>query len=58
MNDIEPEDDGNMQTGFLHGDVLEPVNLLDIHLPENRTDATVGNQIVRLFCPDSRHHYS
>ena len=35
MDDIKPEDNGNVQTGFFDSDMLEPIDLLHIHLPKN-----------------------
>src|SRR5580658_973873 len=36
MNHIESEDDGDVQARLVDGDMLQPVDLLDIHLPEDR----------------------
>ena len=30
MNDVEPEQDGDMQPGFIDGDVLQAINFLRI----------------------------
>ena len=43
VNDIEAKKNGDVQARFLDGNVLQAVDLFDIHQPENRTSFTLGD---------------
>ena len=44
---VEADQQGNVQAGAIDGHMLEPVDLLHIHLPQDRPDLSLGDRVIR-----------
>ena len=49
VDDVERKEDGNVEAGFLDGEVLQAVDLLDVDEPEDGADLALGDEIVGLL---------
>jgi hypothetical protein len=56
MNHVKAKDDWNMKTRLFDRDMLKAIDLLDVHLPKDRTHPAFGNEIIWFLCSDARHH--
>jgi hypothetical protein len=54
VDDVEPKQDGNMESSFLHRDLLILVDLVRINHVEQRADLSVGDHVLIIGPPGSR----
>ena len=55
VDDVEGEKDRDVEPGFVNGEVLESVNLLDVDEPQNGADLALDDEVVRLLGSQHGH---
>ena len=56
MDHVEADNQGNVQPGLLNGQMLHPVELFHVELPQHRANLPLGNGSIRLFTSQPRYH--